>query len=248
MEFRLEICVDSIESAISAFEAGADRLELCSALSEGGITPSYGMILSARKNFSAGLHVLIRPRGGDFLYSDSEFGIMKRDIEFCRESGVDGVVFGILLPDGNIDTVRTSALVKLSSPMAVTFHRAFDLCRAPERGLEDIIASGASRLLTSGQKNSAGEGAGLIGKLVRQAGKRIIIMPGGGLDLPNIEMVARKTGASEFHMTARKSTGSKMTWKTEGIPMGGPYVEGEYTRKVADPEKIKDIINILKMI
>jgi copper homeostasis protein len=248
MEFRLEVCVDSIESAKTASEAGADRIELCSALSEGGITPSQGMILSVRENFAAALHVLIRPRGGDFFYNDAEMEIMKSDIAFCKEAGVDGVVFGILLSDGNIDTQRTASLVQLARPMSVTFHRAFDLCRDPEKGLEDIIATGASRLLTSGQKRSTEEGAGLIGILVQKAGKRIIIMPGGGISVANIEDLARKTGATEFHLSASKSTDSKMIWRREGISMGCNYVEGEYSRKVADRQKIKDIINILKMI
>lgn len=248
MEFSLEICVDNIESAISAGEAGADRLELCSALSEGGLTPSYGLIQSVRKNFKARLHVLIRPRGGDFLYSAAEFEIMKKDIDLCREAGADGVVLGILMPDGNIDTERTAEIIEAAKPMSVTFHRAFDLCREPEKGLEDVIASGASRLLTSGQKSSAEEGAGLIRKLVQQAGTRIIIMPGGRLDVTNIERVARRTGASEFHLTGRKDIRSPMHWKVKGIAMGNPNGVEEYVRKVADREKIKDIINILKMI
>jgi copper homeostasis protein len=248
MDFRLEICVDSIESAINAQVAGAHRIELCDNLPEGGTTPSFGMIASVRANLSIGLQVIIRPRGGDFLYSDTEFDIMRRDIEMCGEAGVDGVVIGILRNDGSVDTERTSKLVELAQPMPVTFHRAFDLCSDPYRGLQEIIETGASRLLTSGQKNIVPEGAALIKQLVRQAGNSIIVMPGSGLDESNIEEMARQTGAVEFHLTGRKTIESSMIFRREGIRMGGTSGMTEYSRNVADPEKIKNIVKILKMI
>ena len=248
MDFKLEICVDSIESAINAQSAGADRVELCDNLAEGGTTPSFGMIISARKNLSIGLHVIIRPRGGDFLYSDREFEIMIKDIEICRQSGVDGVVTGLLKADGTVDVERTKYLVESAAPMVVTFHRAFDLCSDPEKGLEDIILTGASRILTSGQKNLVPEGAELISRLVRMAGDRIIIMPGSGLDDSNIAEMARVTVAKEFHLTGRKVVESKMQFRKEGIPMGGFPDIPEFSRKVADPEKIWKIIKILKMV
>jgi copper homeostasis protein len=248
MDFKLEICVDSVESAINAQVAGADRIELCDNLYEGGTTPSYGTISAARENLDIGLHVIIRPRGGDFLYSDAELDIMRRDIELCGESGVDGIVIGILLANGSIDSSRTAKLVEIAHPMSVTFHRAFDMCSDPVRGLEDIIATGASRLLTSGQKDKVPEGAALINKLVRQAGSRIIIMPGSGLDETNIAEMARATRASEFHLTGRKIVESEMKFRRDGIPMGSFPGIPEFSRKVADPERIKKIINILKMI
>jgi len=248
MDFKLEICVDGIESAINAQAAGADRVELCDNLIEGGTTPSFGMIISARVNLSIGLHVIIRPRGGDFLYSDAEFDIMRRDIEMCGEAGVDGVVIGILRANGSIDTARTSKLTELAQPMTVTFHRAFDVCSDPFEGLQEIIETGASRVLTSGQKNIVPEGAALIKQLVRQAGDKIIVMPGSGLDESNIEDMARQTGAVEFHLTGRKTIDSGMVFRRDGIPMGGIPGMTEYSRKVADPEKIKNIIKILKMI
>lgn len=248
MNFKLEICVDSVESAVNAQIAGADRVELCDNLIEGGTTPSFGTIVSARDNLTIGLHVIIRPRGGDFLYSDSEYDIMKRDIEKCGECGVDGVVIGILKPEGAIDTERIAKLIKLAHPMSVTFHRAFDMCSDPIRGLEDIISAGASRLLTSGQKNIVPDGAELISNLVRQSGNRIIIMPGSSLDESNIASMAKVTGASEFHLTGRKIVNSKMTFRREGITMGGVPDIPEFYRNVADPERIKKIINILKMI
>ena len=248
MKFKLEICVDSIDSAINAQVAGAHRIELCDNLQEGGTTPSLGMIASVRANLSIGLQVIIRPRGGDFLYSDTEFDIMRRDIEICGEAGVEGVVIGILRNDGSVDTERTSKLVELAQPMNVTFHRAFDLCSDPFRGLQEIIETGASRLLTSGQKNIVPEGAALIKQLVRQAGNRIIGMPGSGLDESNIEEMAKQTGAVEFHLTGRKTIESSMIFRREGIRMGGIAGMTEYSRKVADPVKIKNIVKILKMI
>lgn len=248
MSFKLEICVDSIESALNAQAAGANRVELCDNLTEGGTTPSTGMIIAARKNLSISLHVIIRPRGGDFLYTPQEFEIMLKDIEICRESGVNGIVTGLLNADGTIDVERTKYIVEAAAPMTVTFHRAFDLCSDPVKGLEDIILTGATRILTSGQKNFAMEGAELISRLVRMAGERIIIMPGSGLDDLNIATIAEITKAKEFHLTGRKAVDSKMIFRREGIQMGGFADIPAYTRKVADTEKIMKIINILKMV
>ena len=248
MKFKLEICVDSLESAINAQIAGADRVELCDNLMEGGTTPGYGTIVSVRNNLSIGLHVIIRPRGSDFLYSDSEFDIMRRDIEACGEAGADGVVIGILLKDGNIDVERTGRLVELARPMKVTFHRAFDVCQNPVLGLEDIISTGADRVLTSGQKNDAADGTELIEILVRQAGTRIIIMPGGGINESNIAAIAKATKAIEFHLTGRKVIDSEMVYRKAGVSMGGFPGIPEFSRKVADPVKIANIINILNLI
>ena len=248
MNFKLEICVDSLESAMNAQSAGADRIELCDNLAEGGTTPSYGTIAAAIVNLNIGVHVLIRPRGGDFLYSRQEFEIMLSDIAICKKLAADGIVTGLLNADGTIDVERTKYLVEAAAPMNVTFHRAFDLCSDPVKGLEDVIMTGAARILTSGQKGFAFEGTELINRLVNMAGERIVIMPGSGLDESNIAMIAELTGAKEFHLTGRKSVESKMIFRREGIPMGGfPEISG-YTRKVADTEKIMKIINILKMV
>ena len=248
MNYKLDICVDSIESALNAQLAGADRVELCDNLIEGGTTPSYGTILSARSNLNILLHVIIRPRGGDFLYTDTEYDIMRRDIEICGESGVDGVVTGILTSDGKIDIDRTARLIELSRPMSVTFHRAFDMCSDPIAGLEAIIQTGADRVLTSGQKKSAAEGSDLISTLVRQAKGKIIIMPGSGVDENNITSLAKDSGAVEFHLTGRMSVESEMKFRQQGISMSGISGIDEYSRKVADTEKIKRIIEILKKI
>jgi copper homeostasis protein len=248
MEFKLEICVDNVESAIDAQNAGADRIELCSDLPEGGTTPGPGTIISARKNLNIGLHVIIRPRGGDFLYSGIDFDIMRRDIEICGEYGVDGVVLGILLPDGSIDTDRTAMLIELARPMTVTFHRAFDMCKDPFRGLKDIIGCGADRLLTSGHKDKAEDGIELIKSLREIADNKIIIMPGSGINDLNISKIASGTGAREFHLTGRKTINSDMIYHKQDISMGGLPGVPEFTRKVADKDMIRSIINNLKMI
>ena len=248
MNFKIEICVDNTQSAIDAQNAGAQRIELCDNLPEGGTTPGYGKISSTRDNLDIRLNVLIRPRAGDFLYSDTEIDNMRRDIEICGECGVDGIVIGILRSDGEIDVERTARLVELAHPMSVTFHRAFDMCLDPIKGLEDVIAAGSDILLTSGQKNSAVDGVDLINKLVLKAGRRIIIMPGSGISESNIAMIAKETGAKEFHLSARKVIESEMIYRRDGILMGNTAGYNEFTRKVADPVKIKKVIEILRSV
>lgn len=248
MKYKLEICVDSVESAINAQTAGADRVELCDNLLEGGTTPSYGSVVAARKNLSIGVHVIIRPRGGDFLYSGLEYDIMKSDIEMCRDCGVNGIVIGILTANGEIDVERCATLTELAKPMTTTFHRAFDMCTDPVRGLEDVISTGASRLLTSGQKNLAPDGIGLIKQMVKQAEDRIIIMPGAGIDETNVALIATSAGVKEIHLTGKKTIESEMIFRKHGIFMGGVPGIPEFSRKIADIDRIKGIVHILKMI
>lgn len=248
MIFKLEICVDNVESAIDAQNAGADRVELCNNLAEGGTTPGYGTIVSARNNLSIGLHVIIRPRGGDFHYTDIEYDIMRRDIDICGETGVDGIVLGILRADGEIDVERTKKLIEIAWPMSVTFHRAFDMCKDPFKGLEHVIDTGVQRLLTSGQKNKAEEGVELIRQLTIFAGNRLIIMPGSGINESNISSIAGVTGTKEFHLTARKTIESEMDFRRQGISMGGSVFRNEFSRNVADPDMIRNIINILNLM
>lgn len=245
MSFLLEICVDSVESAITAESAGAGRLELCSALSEGGITPSAGLIESVRRNTDFRIHVLIRPRSGDFLYSDSEFSVMRRDIDTAGECGANGIVTGLLVRDGTVDLERTALLVEYASPMTVTFHRAFDMSRDPVKAMEDVITAGATTILTSGQARTAIEGAGVIKSLVAAAGNRIQIMPGGGINEYNISLLATSTGAKEYHMSARREIESRMTYRRKGIYMGAQHLQSEYTLKNADAERIRSVIMIL---
>lgn len=244
----MEICADSVESATIAEAAGAGRLELCSALAEGGVTPSAGLIESVRRETNIRLHVLIRPRSGDFMYNDSEFSVMRRDIDTAGERGADGIVTGILRSDGTIDVERTALLAEYAAPMALTFHRAFDLCRDPKKGLEDVIATGATRVLTSGQARNAIEGASLIRSMISDAAGRIIIMPGGGIDEYNIAMLATGTGATEYHLSGRKQRESMMTFRRKGIYMGDPRLQSEYTLKSADAERISSVIMILRGI
>jgi len=248
MKFKLEICVDTVESAITAQEAGADRVELCDNLTEGGTTPGPGTIASARSNLTIAINVIIRPRGGDFLYTDLEYDIMRRDIEYCGELGIDGIVLGMLRSNGEIDIERTARLIELAQPMSATFHRAFDMCPDPMKGLEDVINTGADRLLTSGQKDKAADGIELISELVKKAGNRIIIMPGSGINNSNISMIARTSGAGEFHTTARKIVESEMIYRQSGVSMGGVARVSEFSRKVADRDMIRDMINILNLI
>jgi copper homeostasis protein len=248
MKYKLEICIDSLESALNAQIAGADRIELCSNLPEGGTTPSYGTILSVRSNLTIELNIIIRPRVSDFLYTDPEYDIMRKDIYMCGEAGADGVVIGVLHEDGNIDIERTSKLVEIARPMKVTFHRAFDMCRNPINGLEDIILTGADRVLTSGQKSDALNGSEIIKNLVNQAANRIIIMPGGGITESNIETIARTTGACEFHLSGRKVIGSSMAFRRSDLFFGGLPDTDEFKRKIADPQKIANIIKILNLI
>jgi len=244
----VEICTDSVESATVAEAAGAGRIELCSALAEGGVTPSAGLIEAVRRNTGIKIHVLIRPRSGDFLYTDNEFSVMRRDIEIAGECGADGIVTGLLNSDGTVDVERTALLAEYATPMSLTFHRAFDMCRDPKKGLEDVISSGASRILTSGQSKNAIEGAPLIKQLIAESAGRIIIMPGGGIDEYNAALLASGTGATEFHLSGRKQRESGMTFRRKGIYMGDPRLQTEYSLKSADAERISSVIMILRGI
>ncbi len=248
MKYKIEICCDSLDSAINSMKSGADRIELCSNLAEGGTTPSYGLTEAVRDIKNIRLHVLIRPRGGDFLYNPSEFGIMVKDIEICKKIGADGVVFGILNSDGTIDKLRSSELVEIARPLDVTFHRAFDMSRDPFEALEDIIACGIGRLLTSGQKNKASDGIKLISELVNRASGRLSVMPGSGISDSNIETIARKTRAGEFHFTGRKMIESGMSFRRDGLNMGGVPDIPEYSRKIADIDMILRVKRILDSI
>lgn len=213
----LEIAVFNIESAMRAAAAGADRLELCENPGEGGTTPSYGTLKRVKNKLKIPVFPIIRPRGGDFLYTHEEFEVMKLDISLCKEMGFEGVVIGLLLPDGNIDVERTRQLAELAYPLDVTFHRAFDRCVDPLQGLEDVIEAGCTRILTSGQVPNAFDGKELIKKLVAQAADRIIIMPGSGVRSDNIAALAADTGARELHSSARSFSDSEMRYNKEGM-------------------------------
>ena len=218
--YKFEICANSVASCIAAQEGGADRVELCAGIPEGGTTPSYGMIRNARKSINIALNVIIRPRGGDFLYSESEIEEMLYDIRVAKELGADGLVFGCLNPEGNVDIPVMQRLMEAAGDTPVTFHRAFDHTSDPLKALEDIIGLGCARILTSGCRPTALEGASLLSQLVEVAGDRLIIMPGCGVKEGNIAEIARLSGAREFHFSARESVESGMLFRNPEVVMG----------------------------
>jgi copper homeostasis protein len=218
--YKFEICANSVASCIAAQKGGANRVELCAGIPEGGTTPSYGMIRNARESISIALNVIIRPRGGDFLYSESEIKEMVYDIQVAKELGADGLVFGCLSPDGNVDMKAMKTLMDAAGDTPVTFHRAFDHTIDPFKALEDIISLGCVRILTSGCKPTALEGTDLLAQLVERAGERLIIMPGCGVRENNIAEIARLSGAREFHFSARESVESGMIFRNPEVTMG----------------------------
>src|SRR6201986_2131124 len=236
MNYRLEICAFNLSSALLAQQAGADRIEFCAGPEEGGTTPSAGAIRTAREKLRIPLYPIIRPRGGDFLYSDEEFRSMIRDIEYCKQVGCNGVVFGILEADGSVDKARCARLVEIAYPLGVTFHRAFDWCANPFEAMETIIGIGCERILTSGQRPAAYEGMALIDQLVREADDRIVIMPGSGVRAANIVELAEKTGASEFHTSARVLQASAMQYVNPAMKEDQAVVTAgeEEIRKIKD--------------
>ncbi|MCX6279853.1 MAG: copper homeostasis protein CutC [Bacteroidetes bacterium] len=236
----IEACVNSATSAIEAQKGGANRVELCENLHDGGTTPGVGSIRVARKRLDIDLFVMIRPRGGDFLYSQIEFDIMKEDIRFAKEQGADGVVFGILLPDGTIDRDRMKTLADLAQPMSMTCHRAFDMTMDPFQAIEDLIDLGFDRILTSGQKPTALEGALLIKNLISKTNGRIIIMPGSGVKEHNILELLTLTGAKEVHIHLEKQEVSRMIFKRHDVFMGKPDLS-EFENTQTDWKRIDKI-------
>ena len=215
--YIIEIATSDFTTTQSAVNGGADRIELCANLAEGGTTPSYGTIKQCRESFSVSLYPIVRPRGGDFLYTDDEFEIMLQDVKLCKQLVCDGVVIGLLNRDGTIDIKRTSALIEAAYPLGVTFHRAFDRCIDPFTALEQLIEIGCERILTSGQKPSVVDGVDLVAELNKKAADRIIIMPGSGVRKENIKMLAAKTGCTEFHSSLRGKEKTKMDFLHESF-------------------------------
>ncbi len=241
MQHKLEIIAFDIESCIAAQKNGADRIELCDNYSEGGTTPSYGFIKKAREKLSIELYVMIRPRGGDFLYSDEAFQIMIQDITLCKSSGCDGIVLGLLTSSGNVDKERSRTLIEYAYPLGVTFHRAFDRAKHPFQALEDIIEIGCERILTSGQKPKAIDGVELISQLIQKADDRIIIMPGSGVNAENIKELSNKTGAVEFHSSASMMMKSKMQFENE-------LMSEKLQRIAINEEEVQSMSNIIKTL
>ncbi len=248
--YKVEICTNSVTSCVEAQRGGAYRVELCAAIPEGGTTPSYGEIALARELLDIKLNVIIRPRAGDFLYSDWEHKAMLKDIEMCRQLGVDGVVFGCLTADGEVDMERNRELMEAAKGMSTTFHRAFDMCKDPLESLEKIISLGFDRILTSGGEPKAEQGIDLLKKLVEKAGDHIIIMPGSGVTEDNIHKIAQETGAKEFHFSARLPVESKMKYRNPKVSMGGKNIEiDEYAFPTTNAERVrKTIENLTKKL
>ena len=246
---NLEICIDSVESAVAAQRGGAQRggaqrVELCSALIEGGITPGAGLIATVRNHIAIGLFVMIRPRGGDFCYSELEFEIMKREIENARALRADGIVLGLLDHNACVDLVRTKQLIELARPLPVTFHRAIDMTPDMNVALESVIAAGARRVLTSGGAPNVIAGTGQIAQLVKLAKGRISVMPGGGVSPENVAQLAHATGATEFHSSARTLLPSQMIFRKQGIAMGD-VPDREYDRYTVSEEKVRALADAL---
>ncbi|MBK8928610.1 MAG: copper homeostasis protein CutC [Chitinophagaceae bacterium] len=235
----LEIIAFNIQSCATIQNAGAQRIELCGNPTEGGTTPSYGFIKAAREATGIQLFPIIRPRGGDFLYSNEEFEIMKSEIKLCKEFGCDGVVIGLLNADGTIDKKRTAALVSLAYPLEVTFHRAFDRVKDMYIALEDVIEAGCGRILTSGLFPTAEQGMGNLQKLVEAANNRIVIMPGSGVRSDNINIIAQKTGASEFHSSARILSASLMQHYNKNMNETLEY-------NTVDEDEVKKLVTAIK--
>ena len=241
MKYLIEIATSDFLTTKSAVEGGADRIELCANLAEGGTTPSYAHIKKCREAFAIALFPIIRPRGGDFLYTKDEFEIMKNDIKLCKELGCEGLVIGLLNMDGTIDMTRTSELIELAYPLEVTFHRAFDRCKDPFAALEELIEIGCHRILTSGQKPTVSEGVDLITELNKKADDRIIILPGSGVRKDNIKMLAEKTGCIEFHSSLRGKVKSPMQFIHPAFADSGE----SYSNNEISPDEVRALRNAL---
>lgn len=241
MNYIIEIATTDFTTTKSAAEGGADRIELCAALSDGGTTASYGTIKKCREAFNVQLFPIIRTRSGDFLYTDEEFEIMMNEATLCKDLGCDGIVIGLLNKNGEIDIKRASKLIELAYPLEVTFHRAFDRCKDPFEALEQLIETGCQRILTSGQQPAAPQGVDLITQLVKAANERIIIMPGSGVRKENIKELAEKTGAKEFHSSLRGKNKTKM----EFIHPSFSDSNESYINPAIDSEEVKALRSAL---
>ncbi|GAP44479.1 copper homeostasis protein CutC [Lentimicrobium saccharophilum] len=247
MKIKIEICAGSVESVLAAKKGGADRIELCSALGLGGLTPSQSLMEYAINKAGIETFVLIRPRNGDFHYTRAEYEIMKSDIYTARACGAAGIVTGMLNTDGTADTCRMKELIEMARPMKITFHRAFDVCKDPFTALEDIIGLGCERILTSGQAMDALSGSGLLAALVELAGSRIIIMPGSGINASNLRQLHQQTKAMEYHLSASKLKPSRMHFRNNSVSMGLPG-EDEYSIRETDPALVAEICRIARSL
>ncbi|XP_019631667.1 PREDICTED: copper homeostasis protein cutC homolog isoform X1 [Branchiostoma belcheri] len=244
--YNMEVCVDSVESAINAEQGGASRLELCGNLMEGGTTPSLGMLKVVKQKVRIPVFVMIRPRGGDFLYSSVEREVMMVDLCLAKEHGADGIVLGALTENGRIDKDFCAQLIGLARPLPVTFHRAFDMVADPQQALEDVISLGCERLLTSGCDSTVLEGLPTLKKLKKQSRGRIIIVPGGGINERNLPRILKDTGLREFHCSASCFKPSGMVYRNTAVYMGGALRPPEFGYKVASTDRVQTLNQIAK--
>jgi copper homeostasis protein len=244
----LEACVDSVESALAAQAGGANRVELCENLLEGGTTPSAGLIEVSHERLRIPLHVLVRPRGGDFVYSDVETEVMQRDIALARRMGAAGVVLGALHPDGTVDMERTRAMIEAARPLSVTFHRAFDFTPDADAALDTLIALGVDRVLTSGQAPTAVAGTQTLARLVARAAGRIGILAGGGLSEENLLAVASESGVREVHVRATALLESPASFRPRHLSLLKQPLPNEFDRAVTDPERIRRLVDLLNKV
>lgn len=240
--FALEICLDSVESIIAAERGGAARVEFCSDLFEGGLTPTLGSFMTAKEHSVIPINVMIRPRGGDFCYSDLEFETMLNDARLFKEAGANALVFGILNADGTVDAERSAAFIKAASPLPVTFHRAFDMTRDPYEAMETLIELGVTRVLTSGQEATVPEGLDLLADLIERYGNKIVIMPGAGITERNFKKIHNRLNAREYHMYLHSDEPSRMTYRNDHIYMGGLLRQPEYAIQHTDTARVRAMV------
>src|SRR5512140_3030011 len=237
----LEICCGSIDDAIQAQAGGADRVELCSALFLGGLTPSLGTLKYAREQLTIPIIAMVRPRGGGFCYTDAEFASMERDADMAIDQGADGVVFGILTPQGSIDFKRTQRICDIAGNKQTVFHRAFDVTPDPFAALDQLVDLGVTRILTSGQQDTVPEGADLIRRLIDYAADRIEVLPGGGIKPYNLEDVIAKTACKQIHLTAFKTASDPSTHQRPHVTFGGALFPSEDTFLMTDAELVRKL-------
>ncbi|AEV30513.1 uncharacterized protein involved in copper resistance [Sphaerochaeta pleomorpha str. Grapes] len=244
-KIQIEICLEDVQSVINAEKGGADRVELCSDLFEGGLTPTLGTFLVAQQNSKIPMQVMIRPRGGDFCYSDIEFSVMLKDIDIFKSHGATGIVFGILKADGEIDMERSREVVERAKPLSITFHRAFDMTKDGSSSLEKLIELGIDRVLTSGLEPTVPEGVDMLSLLVEQAGNRIIVMPGCGLHERNFTKMHQKIGAKEYHLMLPEYQNSLMQHRSDDILMGGVLRQSEYLIAHTGLDRVKGVCKMV---
>lgn len=238
---QIEVCCYSLADCFAAQQAGANRIELCGGLSDGGLTPSAGLIQLVKQQISLPIYIMVRPRGGDFVYDESEIAVMQCDIQLAKQMGVDGLVLGCLSPDGTVDESLTRHLIDIASPLPVTFHRAFDLTRDPFEALEAIVRTGAVRILTSAQQPAAELGVHLFREFVKQVAGRIEIMAGAGVNAQNAQLLA-ETGVDALHLSGQQTTSSPMQFRSPTVRMASA-VQGEYDRVGTSEEKVRGVVS-----